>query len=76
MDPEIWIPSKQRIAAQLAEDLKVALQSNPNKYLAFTLWVEHNTALLTYIGEQQTAWIIRDVASDLVLTHDNGDFVK
>ena len=67
-EKEIWIPSKDRICDKLIESLKIALQQpTPSKEAAFMVWLDKNASALAYIGENQTSWIIHEVAADLNL---------
>jgi len=66
---EIWIPSEDRIANRLIEDLKMSLsQDTPSKEAAFMLWLNRNAAALAYIGKGQVTWIKQQVVKDLGLT--------
>jgi len=75
---EVWIPSKDRICDNLVEDLKIILRStHPDlKELKFTAWIRDNFAILSYLGERYTSYIIKKVSDDLGLELSEQGYIK
>ncbi|HEX3640219.1 MAG TPA: hypothetical protein VHV10_02895 [Ktedonobacteraceae bacterium] len=79
-NPEVWIPSKDRIEEILAEELSIVLRNTYSgkgiREKIFMRWVKDNTALLSYLGEARTGFFITRVANDLGLKQSEQGYIK